>query len=340
MKIVKSAVREKVEGFEEFQLSLLIHLAMLLALSAFFYWRHINAPVKTQIVPVKLIAPVAKPRIGSGVVPQKQTGAKKAAGTHKKVTPTVKKQPVKKAHKAKSAAKPVPTPAKPAPAPVKKEAAKVETPVINESPLVSETPVVKTKPSVVQTAIETNTPVRPTHSSPTFETISQFSLEPSSNSEIDPNLAGAMMTSQPAAIMPDSSMFASHDSASPQDFMPEPAGVEEPTIDTGSGVFEVGSIESFGGSNEHFSPPAILRRVMPEYPDWARRTGVHGSAVYRVLIQKSGNVGDVVTMSSTIDPKLAINGAQALRRWVFAPVLNNGEPRETWVKITVQYQLN
>ncbi|KAF1083568.1 MAG: hypothetical protein GQF41_0346 [Candidatus Rifleibacterium amylolyticum] len=340
MKILKLVQREKVEGLEEFQLSLLIHLALLLAMSAFFYWRHINAPIKAQVVPVKLIAPVTRPRIGSGVEQKKETGAKKAVGTQKKATPPVKKQPVKKETVKKSAAKPAPAPAKPQPVAAKVEKPAAETPAANESPIVTETPVESTRPSVVQETTVSNAPVRPTHSSPTFETISQFSLEKSSASDLDPDIAGPLMTSQPSALMPDSSLFESQTSASPEDFMPAPTGVDEKIENPGSGVFEIGAIESFGGSSERFSPPSIIKRVMPEYPTWARKKGVHGSAVYRVLIQKSGTVGDVVTMSSTIDPKLAINGAQALRRWVFSPVLNNGEPRETWVKITVQYQLN
>lgn len=340
MKILTLVKQNKIEGLEEFQLSILIHLAFLLAFSVFFYWRHINIPIKRQVVPVKLIAPVAKPRVGSGVEQKKETGAKKAVGTQKKVIPAAKKQPIKKADKVKSAAKPVPAAVKPQPVAAKVETAAVETPALNESPIVTETPVETTKPSVVQETVVNNAPVRPTHNSPTFETISQFSLAKGSASEIDPNLAGPMMTSLPSAMSPDSSLFESLSNASPEDFMPAPTGVEEKTTADGSGVFEIGSIESFGGSSERFSPPAILTRVMPEYPAWARKSGVHGSAVYRVLIQKSGTVGDVVTMSSTIDPKLAINGAQALRRWVFSPVLADGEPRETWVKITVQYQLN
>ncbi|MBU1107186.1 MAG: TonB family protein [Candidatus Riflebacteria bacterium] len=340
MKLLKLVNTEKVEGMEEFQLSIMIHLALLLALSAFFYWRHIAQPIKRQIVPVMLIAQVSKPRVGSGVEQKKEIGAKKAAGTQKKVTPAHKKQPIKKAATAKSAAKPVPVPAKPQPVLAAVEKPAAETPALNDSPIIAETPVEITKPSVVQEAVVSNAPVRPTHNSPTFETISQFSLEKSSASELEPNLAGPMMTSQPSSLMPDSSMFDDRASASPEDFMPAPTGVEDQKISDGAGVFEVGSIESFGGSDERFSPPAILSRVMPEYPTWARKSGVHGSAVYRVLIQRSGTVGDVVTMSSTIDPKLAINGAQALRRWVFTPVLANGEPRETWIKITVQYQLN
>jgi periplasmic protein TonB len=139
--------------------------------------------------------------------------------------------------------------------------------------------------------------------------------------------------------MPDSMFENEMEQVAVQDFFENKTGIEE-TSDKGSGIFAIGSIEAFGGNSDNFSAPGIVKRVEPDYPDWARQKGVHGNAVYRVLILPSGTVGDVVTMSSTIDPKLAINGAQSLRRWIFTPVLISGEPQETWVKITVQYELN
>ncbi len=339
MKILKKLKAEKVEGMEELQLSLLVHLSILLALSAFFAWRSVCAePLKKPVVPIKLIAPVDRPRIGSGHVQKKEIGAKKSAGNENRVNKSKKKNTVKKDIKPKSAAKPAAETPKPA-APETVKPAPV-TAQVNESPIVSETPVATTKPSVVQETSEANAPVRPSHTNPSFETLSNLSLDKSSSSEPTTELAGPMMSGQPDMLTPDSMLADSQEMVSPEDFAPAPTGTEDGKADNGTGVFEIGSIESFGGNGERFSPPSIITRVLPDYPTWARKSGVHGNAVYRVLIQRSGTVGDVVTMSSTIDPKLAINGAQALRRWVFSPVLANGEPQETWVKITVQYSLN
>lgn len=338
MKILKILKAEKVEGMEELQLSVLVHLSILLALSAFFAWRSVvAAPLKKPAVPVKLIAPVNKPRVGSGLVQKKETGAKKSAGSENRVNKAKKKNTVKKDVKAKSATKPTSEQPKPAAPKVEKPAAVAQT---NDSPIVSENPVETTKPSVVQETLTTNAPVRPSHNNPSFEEMSHLSLEKSSASDPVPELAGPLMSGQPDMLMPDSMLSEAMNSVSPEDFAPAPTGTGDGKADNGTGVFEIGSIESFGGTGERFSPPSIVSRVLPEYPTWARKSGVHGNAVYRVLIQRSGTVGDVVTMSSTIDPKLAINGAQALRRWVFSPVLSNGEPQETWVKITVQYSLN
>lgn len=336
---------QKTEGIDEIKLSILIHLALLLALSALFAWRQASAlPVKKQVVPVKLVSPVAKPRVGSGDKPAKKTGAKVAKGKTAKVAKKTSKKPAKKVVK-KADTKPVAKPVKKvekvvAPKPVAKPEAKPVVAAKTETPLKSDTAVTKTKPAVVQEPVKENLPIKPVHNSPTFDNVGYLAAGESAPTEIDPELAGLEMSAPLEELMPDSFLEQEMQTSMPDEFVPAPTGIEETSKNDGSGLFEIGSIESFGGNGDNFSAPGIVQKVLPDYPDWARKTGVHGSAVYRVLIQPSGTVGDVVTMSSTIDPKLAINGAQALRRWVFTPVLRNGEPQETWVKITVQYQLN
>ena len=341
MKLLKSEKNLKFEGIDELKLSLLLHLALLLVLSVFFAWRQASAqPVKKEVVPVKLIAPVAKPRIGSGEKPEKKTGAKVAKGKTTKVVKKTRKKVAPKVSE-KKVTKPSAKPEKKKQTIVapKVESKAVETPK-TETPLKSEVAVTKQEPAVVQEPIKENVPIKPVHNSPTFDNIGSLSSGENNSTEIDPELAGLAMSNPIEELMPDSFLEEEKEVAIPDEFVPAPTGVDSTPKDNGSGLFEIGAIESFGGNGENFSAPGIVQKILPDYPAWARKTGVHGNAVYRVLIQPSGTVGDVVTMSSTIDPKLAINGAQALRRWVFTPVLRNGEPQETWVKITVQYQLN
>jgi TonB family protein len=344
MKIRKLFKEKKFEGLDEIKLSILIHLAILLALSAFFVWRQASAqPPKKEVVPVKLISPVAKPRIGAGSQPAKKTGSKETKGKTKKYVKKTPKKPTQKA-KPKVEKKPVaPKPEKK----VEKTAAKKPEPKqqpvaekVVETPVKTETVVTEEKPAVVQEKADKNLPIRPVHNSPTFDTVSHLTSEPGNASEINSEISGLDMGTPMDSLMPDSFLEDEKAMSLPDQMVPAPTGLEESKEKNGSGLFEVGSIESFGGNGESFSAPGIVSKVLPDYPNWARKSGVHGNAVYRVLIQQSGTVGDVVTMSSTIDPKLAINGAQALRRWVFTPVLKNGEPMETWVKITVQYKLN
>lgn len=346
-----SIAKTEAKEMNEYELSLIIHLLMLVSLSIFMSFKAI--PQKKQnVMPVTLVAQIDKPKAGAIADIKKETGSKKAEGKTNKVvkpktaapakapTPKASAKPVKKAAPkptAKPNAKKAPTVTNKTQAkePVKKavaETAKVAVPVVAVKPAQTNLP------SVISMPTNDNTPVKPTHNAPLFEDVSDLSTglgqpNPILDSVGKPNTLSEDSMLMPESMLDDSMMFAS------------PDDVSSPTTGSnsgskGNGLFEVGSIEAFGGNNENFVAPTIISRVQPDYPDWARKQGVHGSAVYRVLIQPSGTVGDVITMSSTVDPKLAINGAQALRRWVFTPVLNNGTPQETWVKISVQYELN
>jgi TonB family protein len=346
MKVTKLFKPKQFSGLDEIKLSVLIHVAALLVLSVIFMLRQADAkPAAKKVVPVKLIAASVKPRVAAGKKPEKKNQAQKAKGTSKKLVKKTPKKPapVKKIVKAKKAKKPASKPtakkaqvaakpkkAQPKPQPVKK----------NPAPVKTETPATTNKPAVVQKNTSPVAPVRPVHNTPTFEAVGYLASGKSNSTPLNSEISGYDMSAPIESILPDSFLEDEKAETKPDEFVPMPTGVKEGKNADASGLFEIGAIESFGGNGENFSAPGIVSKVLPDYPEWARKSGSHGSAVYRVLIQQSGTVGDVVTMSSTIDPKLAINGAQALRRWVFTPVLQNGEPQETWVKITVQYKLN
>ena len=223
----------------------------------------------------------------------------------------------------------------------KKTVAKTETKkavVTTPTNVVAVKPAQTNLPSVVQIPTDVKAPVKPNHNLPLFEEVSDISVEMGMASPMQEETSGSNLLDIDSMLMPESSLDDSMMFSAPTDISTPITGVKDGN--RGNGVVEVGEIEAFGGTNENFIAPTILKKVQPDYPEWARKQGVHGNAVYRVLILPSGTVGDVVTMSSTIDPKLAIDGAQALRRWVFTPVLNNGIPQETWVKISVGYELN
>jgi TonB family protein len=368
---------KKRKELNELQISVLLHIGLLILLSIYFaIFRVVPVKKEKKAVPIKLLAAIEKPKPGAAAEPKPQIAAKAAAGNVQKVVkptpkPVVKAQaPVKKPTptpvvKATPTSKPVITPKpaakvvtekkvvakvveqpkKPVQQPVvavKKEAAQpIPAPAkIEVDPIAAVIPehILKTlQPVVIQEETKVATVVRPSHMKPVFEQHTELAVARPMSTPMMDTAPTTLSISASTFMMPDSP-FEKETAIS----MPEPVMLSK-TGDEGSdanlGLFEIGNIEAFGGNNDSFSPPSVVRRVEPDYPQWAREKGVHGSAVYRVLILSSGTVGDAITMSSTIDPKLAITGAQALRRWVFTPVLVNGEPQETWVKISVQYEL-
>ena len=344
--------RTKTKEINEYQLSLIIHLFLLLALSIVVSFKSLPK-IKTKIVPVSLIAKTNTPQTGSVVKNNKIQGSKKSEGNTNKA---IKKQNVtsKKSIKTQSNSKPTPkTTTKPTTKPVTKKAtvsvskpntkSKTSNTKTTTQPNKVTLPVVAVKPaqtnlpSIINKPTKNNLPTKPTHNSPLFEEVNDLSKDLSQNNPILNSDSSSNNSAENSILMPESMLDDSMVFTSPTDI---PSSTGETNGNKGNGLFEVDSIETFGGNSEYFIPPSIISKVQPEYPDWARKQGVHGNAIYRVLIQPSGTVGDVVTVSSTIDPKLAINCAQALRRWVFTPVLNNGVPQETWVKISVHYELN
>ena len=352
LSLFRTNEKAKAKELNEYQLSLIIHFFLLIALSIIMGLKTIPQN-KPKVMPVTLVAQIDKPKAGAIADVKKETGSKKAEGNTNKVVKAKTAAPVK-ASKTKSNAKPVqkastkPTskpnvkkaPATTAKAVTKNTKSKTTVAKVTTAatPVVAVKPAQTNLPSVISLPSNNNAPVKPTHNVPLFEEVSDLSTGLSKSNPTFDNMGNPGSSADDSMLMPESMLDDSMMFATPENITSPVTG--ETNGNQGNGLFEVGSIEAFGGNSESFVAPKIISRVQPEYPDWARKQGVHGTAVYRVLIQPSGTVGDVVTMSSTIDPKLAITGAQALRRWVFTPVLSNGVPQETWVKISVQYELN
>ncbi|OGW62112.1 MAG: hypothetical protein A2V83_00100 [Nitrospirae bacterium RBG_16_64_22] len=84
---------------------------------------------------------------------------------------------------------------------------------------------------------------------------------------------------------------------------------------------------------------AVSHRVLPAYPKMARRHGLEGTVVLRLLVAETGNVGDVVVdaPSGCIDlDKAAID---AVRKWRFIPATRGGVAVAVWVRQPVTFRL-
>ncbi|RCK80467.1 MAG: Ferric siderophore transport system, periplasmic binding protein TonB [Candidatus Ozemobacter sibiricus] len=323
-------VHPEEDGREEFTASLLLHLALLLAMTAWFALRGPYVPPTPTVHPVRLVGPLSVPRPGSSTQPQPETGSRQARGD-------ASRQAKGRQTDNRRLSPPVPS------------APKVKAPVRPKNPQAKtgsttrpgpRTNTETTKPTAVQDTPTGFRDTKPYIPAPAFDDVSHALTEPTPPTPLSAPLAGGELGDPLEMEMP-SEMTAAPLPHGTGDREAPPSGAADPALATvGGGEVEVAGLESLGGGEERFAPPKILSKVLPEYPEWARKQGIRGQATYKVLVQPAGTVGDVLTMASTIDPKLAILGAQALRRWVFSPVLVNGEPRETWVMLTVQFKLH
>lgn len=76
-----------------------------------------------------------------------------------------------------------------------------------------------------------------------------------------------------------------------------------------------------------------------QYPDIARRAGIEGKVIVRVLVDKSGKVKK--TLIDYSDSELLNDAAmKAIREYgTFTPGIQNGQPITCWVSIPVQFRL-
>ncbi|NHZ48122.1 energy transducer TonB, partial [Nitratidesulfovibrio liaohensis] len=85
--------------------------------------------------------------------------------------------------------------------------------------------------------------------------------------------------------------------------------------------------------------PAVRRRVAPEYPDPARRTGTQGRVVLRLLVDENGHARHVSVLEATPDGIFDQCALDAVTRWSFTPGRRDGKAVPTWVHLPLRFDL-
>jgi periplasmic protein TonB len=85
-------------------------------------------------------------------------------------------------------------------------------------------------------------------------------------------------------------------------------------------------------------PPEPVFKAFPEYPDVAKRTGLEGTVIVQVLLNKEGKVKRalVAKTNNEIFSEAAVEAAQ---KWVFTPALMQGKPVIVWISIPFRFRL-
>ncbi|MFH2033013.1 MAG: energy transducer TonB, partial [Bacteroidota bacterium] len=99
----------------------------------------------------------------------------------------------------------------------------------------------------------------------------------------------------------------------------------------------VGEIEAPIRAIGEIKPPRLIKRVEPLYPEIARQARVEGVVIIEATTDMYGRVQTVKVLRSI--PLLDQVAIDAVRQWVYEPMVINGRPRGVVFTVTVRFKL-
>jgi len=88
---------------------------------------------------------------------------------------------------------------------------------------------------------------------------------------------------------------------------------------------------------DDIKPPKIIKQVNPVYPEEARKKGIQGVVILEAKSDEYGRVMDAMILRSI--PELDGAAIDAVRQWVYEPLLIDGKPTKGLFTVTVRFQL-
>jgi TonB family protein len=82
----------------------------------------------------------------------------------------------------------------------------------------------------------------------------------------------------------------------------------------------------------------LVREVRPIYTAEARRRGIEGDVVLKIVVRRDGSVGNVTVIRS-LGAGLEQKAIDAVRQWRFGPARRQGQPVDVLVDISVAFTL-
>jgi TonB family protein len=98
--------------------------------------------------------------------------------------------------------------------------------------------------------------------------------------------------------------------------------------------FEKGAVRCVG----EIKPPRLIKKVAPVYPEKARQARVEGIVVLGTRTDTQGQVSRVMVYSSKA-PLLVAPAIDAVKQWVYEPLIIEGKPQEAVFTTTVRFKL-
>lgn len=91
-------------------------------------------------------------------------------------------------------------------------------------------------------------------------------------------------------------------------------------------------------STSSMTPPRVITRVEPLYPDVAKREGITGMVMVEAMINERGRV-DSVRVLKGLPHGLDQAAVDAIRQWTFEPATIDGKPVPTAYNLTMNFRL-
>jgi len=99
----------------------------------------------------------------------------------------------------------------------------------------------------------------------------------------------------------------------------------------------VGEIEAPVRAVGEIRPPRLVKKVEPLYPEIARQARVEGVVIIEATTDIYGRVQRTKILRSV--PLLDQAAVDAVRQWVYEPMVINGRPRGVIFTVTVRFKL-
>jgi len=124
----------------------------------------------------------------------------------------------------------------------------------------------------------------------------------------------------------------------------QPGNLTSPYGGIEPGVKNSNSKLSVQGSGETVTPPqfgaAYLNNPKPGYPAFARRMGMEGIVMLKVLVSSQGTALKIEVAHSSGYEILDKAAKEAVRNWRFVPARRGDSPVDEWVQVPVAFHLN
>ena len=112
----------------------------------------------------------------------------------------------------------------------------------------------------------------------------------------------------------------------------------EPAAAGGGGKVMGGVVPGLLKTGEKVMPPKLIKQVDPIYPKAAAKAGVEGVVIMEATTDTYGRIAAVKVLRSI--PLLDQAAIDAVKQWVYEPMVIDGKPREVTFTVTVRFNLD